>query len=157
MRLLFSTTSHLQVMLTEQFSHSLFKLYFADGFNATANPPSSNPFQIYLDYQEIFRSNDRLNAKYVAHIRSLRKSTRRRLKDTPDLPEALKLINTMGMHGIRPVLAILDADTYIGRGKCINALPKSRSGSPTSVEYQLSEIYGPNHPDKELHLEHLFS
>lgn len=156
MRLLFSTASHLQITLTEQFGDSIFKLYFADAFNASANPASSNPFRIFLDYQEIFDSNDRLNPKYVMHVRGLRRGTQRRLRDSPYYTEARRTISAMGIHAIRPVLAILEADTYLAHGKRIDPLPPSRAGSPTSVEYLLPEIHGPKHPDPELHLECLF-
>ncbi len=156
MRLLYSTTSALQVELNERFFDSVFKLYFADEFNAKCNPPSSNPHRIFMDYREIFASNDRLNPKLVSHFNGLKRGIRRRLKDDPARPDALDTIKAMGIHGIQPVIAILECDTYVAHGKTITALPPGRSGSPTSVEYQLADIHGPKHSDPELHLHHSF-
>ena len=156
LNLLYSTTSALQVELTERYSSSIFKLYFADEFNAVANPSSSNPFRIYLQFQEIFQQNDRLNEKLVKHFKGLRRGTRRRLAGNPALPAALATIKTMGMHGIRPVLAILEAETYEAHGKAIVRLPPNQSGSSTSVEYLLADIQGPKLGTPELHLHHLY-
>ena len=156
MRLLYSTTSALQVELTERYSESVFKLYFSEEFNATSNPSSSNPFCIFKEYQEIFRTNDRLNVKLVKHFKGLRRGTRKRLAGTSQLPDALATIRTMGVHGIRPVLAILEAETYEARGKPIVRLSHKECGSPTSVEYRLFDIQGPGTADQELHLHHLY-
>ena len=155
-RLLYGTTSALQVELTERFFGSSFKLYFADELNPGSNPPSSNPYRILLDYQEIFACNDRLNPKFVKHINGLKWGVRKRLQDDPAYPDARDTIKAMGMHGIRPVLAILEGDTYEAHGKAIGVLPPGRGGSPTSVEYQLADVHGPKHAEPELHLHRLF-
>lgn len=156
MRLLYCTTSALKVELTERFCGSVFRLYFADEFNPTSNPPSSNPFRIFQDYQEIFSCNDRLNPKLVKHFNGLKRGLRKRLKDDPVYPDARNTIKAMGVHGIRPVLAILEGDTYEAKGKTIRPLAPGQSGSPTSIEYQLADVHGPNHADPELHLHRLF-
>ncbi len=156
LRLLYSTTSALQVELTERYSGSVFKLYFAEEINASSNPPSANPFRIFKDYQEIFAANDRLNQKLVTHFASLKRGTRRRLKGKPELPQALATIKTMDMYGIRPVLAILEAETYEAHGKSIVRLSPKECGHPTSVEYRLSDIQGPGNASQELHLHHLY-
>jgi hypothetical protein len=156
LRLLYSTTSALQVELTERYSGSVFKLHFADDFNASSNPPTSNPFRIFKEFQEVFETNDRLNQKLVTHFASLKRGTRRRLKGKPELPAALETIKTMGMYGIRPVLAILEAETYEAHGKPIVRLSPKECGHPTSVEYRLADIQGPGNDNQELHLHHLY-
>ena len=93
MRLLYGTTTAAVVRVTEQFFGSRYYLFLAESFNAwPQNPPSSNPFQLFLDYAEIVRTVDRKNAKYTAYIRSLRRHIRRRLAGTPALGDTLGLL-----------------------------------------------------------------
>jgi hypothetical protein len=155
-KLLYSTTSVLNVFLTDKYFCGSFKLWFADEFNASANPPSSNPFRLFQDYQEIFRKDDRLNPKLVAHRNALKLKAENRIKDESTLAEVLETIDGMGTHGMRPVLAILEADTYIAHGKPILPVPPAGCASLTSIEYQLGDIHGPGHAAAELHLHHLY-
>ncbi len=156
MKLLYSTTSVLNVFLTDKYFCGSFKLWFADEFNASANPPSSNPFRIFQDYQEIFRRDDRLNPKLVAHRNGLKQKAENRITDVSTLAEVLETIDAMGTHGMRPVLAILEADTYIAHGKPISPVPPVSCASPTSIEYHLGDIQGPGNAEAELHLHHLY-
>ena len=109
-----------------------------------------------MDFQEIFAANDRLNPKFVTHIKGLKRGTTKRLKHHPDYQDARDLIKTSGIHGIRPVLAILELDTYIAHGKKIRRLAPNWSGSPSSVEYQIGDIHGPKSVDPEIHLHCLY-
>lgn len=157
MRLLYSTTSALKVELTERFFASVFRLYFADEFNMRTNPPSSNPYRIYTEFTEIFDSNDRMNPKLVFHFNGLKKKIDTQLaKHDPNYAAAMDTIDAMGMHGIRPVLAILEGSTYEGNGKVIIRAKPGHSGSPTSIEYYLGDVHGPKHADPELHLNPCF-
>ena len=156
MRLLYATTSDLLVELTERFQGSNYKLHFADEFNPAINPASSNPFRIFQHYSEVFKCNDFADRKYVSHISAIKRGTRKRLRDRPEYQDARDLIRHMGMHGIRPVLAILEGDTYIAHGKTITRAAPGRSGSPTSVEYVLGDVRGPQMEDPELHLHQLY-
>lgn len=156
MRLLYGTTTLVKVTLGERFQGSLFRLYLADGFNAAQNPPSSNPFRIFGEFRDVVRTNDRKNAKYVAHVRGVKSSLRRRMKDDPSYRDALQTVSAMGVHAVQPYLAILEADSYEGRGKAVHPVPPGRAGSPDSVEYYLDDIRGPKHEAPELHLQRLY-
>jgi hypothetical protein len=156
MRLLYATTSALMVELTERFQGSNYKLWFADELNPGTNPPSSNPFHMFQHYSKVFECNDFADPKYVAHISGIKRGTRKRLGGRPEFKDARDLIRKMGVHGIRPVLAILEGDTYIAHGKTITRATPSRSGSPTSVEYALADVRGPKMADPELHLHQLY-
>ena len=156
MRLLYGTTTLVKVTLGERFQGSLFRLFLAEEFNAERNPPSSNPFRIFLEFRDIVRTNDRKNPKYVAHVRGMKSSLRNRMKDDPCYRDALETVAAMGVHAVQPVLAILEADSYEGRGKAVRPVPPGRAGSPDSVEYYLEELRGPNHEAPELHLQRLY-
>jgi hypothetical protein len=156
MRLLYATTSALLVELTERFQGSNYKLWFADELNPATNPPMSNPFLIFQHNLEVFKRNEFADPKYVAHISGIKRGTRKRFSGRPEYQDARALIRHMGTHGFRPVLAILEGDTYIAHGKTITRAAPSRSGSPTSVEYVLGDVLGPQMRDPELHLHHLY-
>lgn len=157
MRLLYGTTTSVVVTVSDLYYGSLFYLYFADNFNAwPQNPPSSNPFQIFLDYTEIFRTNDINNPKFIAHIRGVKSGIRKKLAG-PSRRRALQTVSTMGTHAIQPYLAILEAETYQRNhvGASITPLLPPATGSPTSVEYLLNDIQGPKHSAFEMHLQKL--
>lgn len=156
MRLLYGTTTALKVAIAERFHGSVFRLYFADAFHAERNPNSSNPFRIFLDYRDIVLTNDRNNPKFVAHVRGVKASLRRRMKGHAHYHDALDTVTSMGVHGVQPVLAILEVDVYEGRGKTVSPLFPGQSGSPESVEYSLDDIRGPNHECPELHLQRMY-
>jgi hypothetical protein len=63
----------------------------------------------------------------------------------------------MGIHAMQPYLAILEVDKYLTRTG-LSEVPRVSplmAGSPTSVEYLIIDIEGPNTSDPELHLEKL--
>ena len=158
-RLLYGTTTSLVVTICERFRGSLFRLYFADDFNAWPhNPPSSNPFQLFLDYNEIFRTNDIINPKYVIHKRGVRRFIRKKLTlGTPDYANAQRTVQVMGIHAIQPYLAILEVTTYQNNHHSIliQQLPPNTAGSPTSVEYLVDDIHVPTHSNPDMHLQKL--
>jgi hypothetical protein len=141
----------------------LVETLFSDKFNAwPLIPPSSNPFQLFLDYQEIVRSNDVKNPKFIAHIRGVRRGIHKRLHNPKTCDEANDAVRAMGIHAAQPYLAILEVETYLKQhhpagGTTIAAyrLPPSKAGSPTSVEYLVTDVQGPSVSDSELHLEKL--
>lgn len=158
MKLIYGTTSSLVVTITERFYNSVFSLYFADTFNAwPTNPPSSNPFQIFQDFTEIVKTNDRYNPKYIAHRNGVRRGIQKNLTaGSSEQKETYRTINIMGTKGLEPYLAILECDTYTARiGSSLTHLPPSKAGSPTSLEYLLTDVQGPKHPQPEMHLQKL--
>lgn len=156
MKLLYNITTALNVFLTDRYFGGSYNLWFAEVFNATANPPSSNPFHLFELYREIFRKNDRLNPKLVSHCSGLKQKAENQIADLEIQTEVLETIDAMGTHGVRPVLAILETDTYVASGKSIKAVSPSSSGSPTSVEFYIRDIQGPSTSAPELHLNHLY-
>jgi hypothetical protein len=163
MQLFYGTTTELVVIITERFFGGQYYLYFAENFNASqSNPPSSNPFKLFMDYHEIFRTNDLKNPKFVAHQRGVRAAIRGRLHNRATQQEAFSTMRALGIHGIRPYLAILEVDTYLqnhyaghyGDMASLRLSPHV-AGSPTAVEYFFREIRGPCRPDAELHLQQL--
>jgi hypothetical protein len=163
MKLLYGTTTQLMVMITDLYYDSRYRLYLTEEFNMwPRNPPSSNPFQLFVDFREMVRTNDLANPKYIAHRRALRS----RIRATPNPSfhrSALSTIDSMGIHGVQPYLAILEVETYLHHhypqgGMTLDAFRVSppNAGSPTSVEYVFDDIRGPRHHDAELHLQKLF-
>jgi hypothetical protein len=163
MKLLYGTTTEVHVTITNRFYGSLFHLYLAEDFNAWPHiPPSSNPFQLFLDYREMVRTNDLNNPKFVTHISGIRFHIRRRLSN-PDRQTALRTVRRMGIQAMQPYLAILEVDTYLqqhfpagGVGLGSFRIPSSSAGSPTSHEYFVPDIKGPHLPNTELHLQKLY-
>ena len=160
MHLKYGTTTSLVVTISERFYSSKFYLYFADNFNAwPQNPSSSNPFQIFLDYMEIFRSNDLNNPKFVAHKRGVRKGIRANFaKGTPNRLAALRTVRVMGIHAIQPYLAILEVDTYVRARPAVTTIPPllpPLAGSPTSIEYLVDDVQGPRSGNPDMHLQRL--
>jgi hypothetical protein len=164
MKLLYGTTTELVVTVTTLYYESRYRLYFAEDFNMwPRNPPSSDPFRLFIDYREMVLTNDLGNLKYIGHIRAVKSGIRTRLRDRMYRNVALELVNRMGILAIQPYLAILEVDTYLqqhypGGEKTLDdfRVPPSAAGSPTSVEYVFDGIRGPRHPDAELHLQKLF-
>lgn len=163
MRLLYGTTTELVVTITERFFGGQYRLYFAEHFNASpSNPPSSNPFRLFMDYDEIFRTNDLKNPKFTAHQRGVRQASRVRLSNPDIRREAFDTIRTLGIHGVRPYLAILEVDTYLQNHYAGHQVELARlrrsppaAGSPTAIEYLFENIRGPRFPNAELHLQKL--
>jgi hypothetical protein len=156
MKLLYCTTTALKVQLTEEFNGSLFSLWFAEEFNPACNPPSSNPFHIFKHWAKTFEANDIADKTYQAHIAAMRNGSKRRLKGTPVYKDARDLIRNMGIHGIRPVLGIVEVDEYVSHGKVVERVQPANRGSATSLEYQLNDVRGPKLDDPELHLHQLY-
>jgi hypothetical protein len=163
MRLLYGTTTELVVTITERFFGGQYRLYFAEQFNASpSNPPSSNPFRLFIDYDEIFKTNDLKNPKFIAHQRGVRQAIRVRLNTPDSRREAFATLRALGIHGVRPYLAILEVDTYLqnhyaGYRMELESLRRSpqAAGSPTAIEYVFDNIRGPRLPNAELHLQKL--
>lgn len=163
MRLLYGTTTELVVTITERFFSGQYRLYFAEHFNASpSNPPSSNPFRLFMDYDEIFRTNDLKNPKFLAHQRGVRAAIRVRLPNPDAQREAFDTMRVLGIHGVRPYLAILEVDTYLqyhyaGHRVVLESLCRSPlvAGSPMAIEYLFENIRGPGLPGAELHLQKL--
>jgi len=155
-RLLYGITTSVVVTLSDRYYGSEFYLYLADDINADqTNPPSSNPLQMLLDYQDIVRTNDIVNPKFIAHKRAVRRGARARLSGN-DLTEAYKIVSRMAIHALQPYLAMLEQATYENRiGRAIQKLSPSRTGSPTSVEYLITDAWGPGHPSPEMHLQRM--
>jgi hypothetical protein len=155
----YGTTTEVVVTISETIHDDVYWLNFAERFNAwPQNPPSSNPFQLFLDYSEIVRTNDIQNPKFVAHKAGVKKGIRIKHKaGTPDRKAALRTVRVMGIHAMQPYLAILEVDKYLTRTG-LSEVPRVSplmAGSPTSVEYLIIDIEGPNTSDPELHLEKL--
>jgi hypothetical protein len=158
LKLLYSTTTTLVTTISDRYYSSSYYLYFAEQFNAWPNnPPSSNPFQIFLDYAEILRTNDVRNPKFIAHKRSVQRGIRKKLgRSHPDYSAAVQSIRAFGIHAIQPHLAILELDTYeYNHRTTLSLLPPTKAGSPTSREYFILDIYGPSHSSPEMHLQRL--
>jgi hypothetical protein len=162
MKLLYGTTTALVVTISDLYYGSVFRLYLADDFNASStNPPSSDPFQMFLDFRQIFIRNDHNNPKVIMHRAAVRRGIRLRLAGDPaGRQNAGQTVRSMGIHGIQPYLAIVEADTYLNNhysGAPLSSfqVPPAKAGSPTSVEYLLTNIQGPNLPSPDLHLQKL--
>lgn len=159
MKLYYGTTTLLLVTISENFYGSRYRLSFTERFNAwPQNSLSSNPLQLFIDYSEIVRTNDIKNPKFVAHqIGVMRGIYKNLTAGSPGQLSALQTVRDMGTHGLRPYLAILEVDTYTAaRGSAvIPTVPPPKAGSPTSLEYLVEDIRGPNHATPELHLEKL--
>jgi hypothetical protein len=163
MKLLYGTTTEVHVTITNRFYGSLFHLYMAEDFNAWPHiPPSSSPFQFFLDYREMVRTNDLNNPKFTTHISGIKFHIRRRLSN-PDRQTALRTVQRMGIQAMQPFLAILEVETYLqhhypagGRGLASFQVPSSKAGSPSSIEYFFPDIRGPTLPNAELHIQKLY-
>lgn len=151
-KLLFGTTSLMVKVITEIYFNNKFYLYFADNFNAwPTNPPSSNPFQIYKDYEEIVRTNDCKNPKYITHRNGLRIAIMKKYsKGTKERKEGLKSVTIMSPLEMQPYLAILVWDIYSKNHPShtlnnwpIRILP-SKAASPSSIEYLAEEVDAKN-------------
>ena len=164
MKLLYGTTTQLMVTITSLYYDSRYRLYLTEDFNMwPRNPPSSNPFQLFVDFREMVRTNDLANSKYIAHRRALRSRIRAYIPNPSFQKSALSTIDRMGIHGVQPYLAILEVDTYLqhhhpqgGRTLDDFRVAPPNAGSPTSVEYLFDNIRGSDHHDAELHLQKLF-
>jgi hypothetical protein len=156
MRLLYGVTTQAMVTLAETYHGSIYKLYLADSISASSNPMSSDPLSLFREFSDIVHKGDAKSAKFIYHIRGLRRGTKSRLKDDPRLGDALKVINGMGTNAVRPYLAILEADTYeTNHGITIEPLSPPKS-IPLTTEYLVADVHGPKAVDPELHVERLF-